>query len=278
MVKGLVNRIIPFSFVDGPGNRTAIFLQGCNFNCLYCHNPETINTCNNCGVCVEACPYGALSMEDNRVIWDKDICEECDECIKVCGRNSTPKVMEMTVDQVVKEIEKVRAFISGITVSGGECTLQPKFLTELFKEVKKLGLTTFIDTNGYIPLKNMEELLEVTDMAMVDMKSYDSEEHQTLTGKDNKTVLENIKFLASIGKLYEVRTVIVPEVLDNCYNVAKISKLISDLDPNIRYKIIKFRPLGVRENLIKSYSPSNETMDKLYNLAKGNGLNNIILL
>ena len=55
-----VNKIIPFSCVDGFGNRTAIFLQGCNQDCLYCHNPETIHLCKNCGACVKTCPAGAL--------------------------------------------------------------------------------------------------------------------------------------------------------------------------------------------------------------------------
>ncbi|HPW42155.1 MAG TPA: 4Fe-4S cluster-binding domain-containing protein, partial [Bacillota bacterium] len=49
MAEALVNKILPFSSVDGPGNRTVIFFQGCNFNCLYCHNPETINRCTGCG-------------------------------------------------------------------------------------------------------------------------------------------------------------------------------------------------------------------------------------
>ena len=57
-----VNKIISFSAVDGFGNRTAIFLQGCNQNCLYCHNPETIQHCKACGACVAACPAGALEL------------------------------------------------------------------------------------------------------------------------------------------------------------------------------------------------------------------------
>ena len=63
MKKAPVNKIIPFSNVDGPGNRTSIFFQGCPFNCLFCHNPETIHMCQNCGVCVEKCPVGALSVD-----------------------------------------------------------------------------------------------------------------------------------------------------------------------------------------------------------------------
>ena len=41
MITAPVNKIIPFSSVDGPGNRTAVFFQGCNWDCCYCHNPET---------------------------------------------------------------------------------------------------------------------------------------------------------------------------------------------------------------------------------------------
>ena len=52
----IVNKIIHSSVVDGPGNRAAVFLQKCNFKCSYCHNPETIGQCVQCGACVEKCP------------------------------------------------------------------------------------------------------------------------------------------------------------------------------------------------------------------------------
>jgi pyruvate formate lyase activating enzyme len=278
MIKGLVNRIIPFSSVDGPGNRTAIFLQGCNFNCLYCHNPETINVCNNCGACIGACHYKALQTKFSNVVWDKTVCSKCDECIKICKRNSSPRALNMTVEEVIKEIEKNKFFISGITVSGGECTLQSEFLTDLFREVKKLGLTCFVDTNGSIPLWEHKELVDVMDMAMVDIKSYDNEEHKRLTGMGNAIVIENVKYLAKLNKIYEIRTVIVPEVLDNYHNVDEISKLIVSLNPNIRYKLIKYRQLGVRGEMINSYTPKDETMKKLGDIATNNGCKNIVVV
>ncbi len=278
MVKGLVNRIIPFSSVDGPGNRTAIFFQGCNFNCLYCHNPETINPCNNCGLCISSCHYNALSMVNGKVNWNKAVCVKCDECLRACNRNSSPKAVEMTVEELITEIKKVKSFISGITTSGGECTLQLEFLTGLFREVKKLGLTTFADTNGYVPLADKKDFLEVMDKAMVDIKSFDNKEHIMLTSRDNKTILENVKFLASIDKLFEVRTVIVPEILDNYNNVNQISRLIAELNPKIRYKIIKYRPLGVRTEMINSYTPRDDMMNELCYMAKDNGLDDVVLL
>lgn len=277
MTHALVNKILQSSSVDGPGNRMAIFLQGCNFNCLYCHNPETINHCISCGKCVKTCPSSALSIVDNTVVWDKSLCCMCDECIKVCPSNSSPKTTLMKVDDIINEINKVKLFISGITVSGGECSLQSEFLSSLFKEVKNLNLTCFLDTNGSIPLQSKPDLLKYTDMTMVDLKSYDPEEHKMLTGMDNTTVIENIKYLSSIKKLYEIRTVIVPDVLNNDYNVDMISKLIASLDPNIRYKIIKYRPIGVRHEIINSYTPSDDIMENLKLLAQKNGCKNIIL-
>lgn len=274
----LVNKIIPFSNVDGEGNRTAIFLQGCNYNCLYCHNPETINHCNNCGLCVPHCKYGALSKIEGKVIYDIEKCQNCDRCIAECKRNSSPKITPMTVEDILKYLQKTRYFISGITVSGGECTLQSDFLTELFREVKKMGLTTFIDTNGSTPIYNNKELLEVMDKTMIDLKAYDNEENKMLTGLENQTVIENIKVLGKLDKVYEIRTVVVPQVLDSKKTVDEGSKLLASINPNIIYKLIKYRPLGVRENLIKSTVPTEEYMEELKEIAISNGCKNVIIV
>lgn len=277
MNKGNVSKIIPFSSVDGPGNRTAIFLQGCNFNCLYCHNPETINYCNHCGRCVKECPYNALSISDEKVLWDKKSCKGCDRYLEVCQNDSSPKVLQMRVEEVLKEIKKVRPFISGVTVSGGECTLQTEFIISLFKEVKKMGLTAFIDTNGSLPLYENKKLLNIMDMAMLDVKSYDPKEHKRLTGRENQVVLKNVKYLADMNKLYEVRTVIVPKILNNYYNVDMISKLIASIDSNIRYKLIKYRQIGVRKTILKAGTPTDEMMEELKNLAIKNGCKDVII-
>ncbi|MBZ9607217.1 YjjW family glycine radical enzyme activase [Clostridium estertheticum] len=278
MIKGLVNRIIPFSSVDGPGNRTAIFLQGCNFNCSYCHNPETINICNSCGECIDACHYNALQFKASNVVWDKRACSKCDECIRFCKRNSSPRAQSMTVEEVVREVEKNKVFISGITVSGGECTLQSEFLIHLFREVKKMNLTCFVDTNGSVPLWEHEELVDVMDMAMVDIKSYTNEEHKRLTGMENTIVIENVKYLAKLNKIYEIRTVVVPEVLENHNNVDKISKFIVSLNPDIRYKLIKYRQMGVRSEIINSYTPKEEFMEELGEIATYNGCRSVVIV
>lgn len=277
-MKAFINKILPFSSVDGPGNRSIIFFQGCNFDCLYCHNPETINMCNNCGLCVKSCNYGSLNLEYDKVKYDKDNCENCDCCIKTCKSNSSPKVMEKNVDELLGEILKYKGFISGITVSGGECTLQRDFLVELFKEIKKTNLSIFVDSNGSYDFSMDPEFTNLIDSVMLDIKSFEPSEHKMLTGMDNDLVLKNAKYLGAIKKLYEIRTVIVPDILDNEHNVDNISKLIASIDPNIRYKIIKYRPIGVREGKINSSSPSDEFMDKLKNIATNNGCKNILIV
>ena len=171
MITAPVNKIIPFSSVDGYGNRTAIFLQGCNQNCLYCHNPETIHLCRGCGACVKACPAGALSMENGKVVYDYEKCCQCDTCLKTCQNGASPKIRNLNAEQIMEEIRAYFPFINGITTSGGECSLHLDFLRELYAEVKVAGKTTYMDTNGQTPLWNRKDVLEVTDMTMIDLKA-----------------------------------------------------------------------------------------------------------
>ena len=184
----------------------------------------------------------------------------------------------MSSKELIAEILKVKKYIRGITLSGGEPTLQIDFIAQLFQEAKKLDLTTFVDTNGSIPLQDKKELLKYLDKAMVDLKSTTDKEHKKLTGVPLENVVENIRFLFSVGKLYEVRTVIVPDFLDNEANVDFVSSLIASLDKTIRYKLIKYRSWGVREGLLSAPSPTSQAMNKLVELAKSKGLTNIIVL
>lgn len=240
----LVNKIIPFSCIDGPGNRMAIFFQGCNLKCTYCHNPETINKCINCGECVRYCPGNALKINNKEVIWDEYKCIECDNCIKTCKNLSTPRTKDYSVDELFEKIKKVRPFIQGITVSGGECTLNADFLVKLFTKVKdELNLTCFVDTNGTIDFSKREDLVNITDKFMLDVKCIDNEECIRITGLSNEIVLKNLNYLLDKDKLYEVRTVIAPN-LNNEYTVKEVSNIIMG---KCKYKLNAYRKYGVRQ-------------------------------
>jgi YjjW family glycine radical enzyme activase len=223
------------------------------------------------------CPQQSLSIAYDKVLWDKRKCQKCDICLKTCSNNSSPKALLMDTEEIVTEIKKVKSFINGITVSGGECMLQTDFLFSLFTEVKNMGLNTFVDTNGSIPFWEYKDLLEVMDKAMVDVKSFDPTEHKKLTSMDNVIVLKNVEFLGKIGKLYEIRTVIVPDILDNYFNVDSTSKFLAKINPSVRYKLIKYRQLGVRKNFVESRTPTDAMMNELSEIAKYNGCTNIVI-
>ena len=278
-MKAHVNRIIEFSNVDGPGNRMAIFFQKCPFKCLYCHNPETINHCINCGECVKTCPVGALEMIEGKVIWHKDKCVNCDTCIHTCKNLASPKIDMFSVDDILERIIYEKDFIQGITVSGGECMESAEFITELFKEVKKLGLTCFTDSNGFYLFEDYPELLKYMDYCMLDVKAYDNDFHKVLCGRDNTNVLRNLKYLQDINKLYEVRTVILKGHKEE--NEKTVREVVKHLNPDIRYKLIKYRPFGVRDeglDILGHSITDDEEIERLKKIATDLGHHNIIIV
>ena len=274
---GLINKILNYSAVDGPGNRLVIFFQGCNFNCSYCHNPETINICKNCEICVKTCHSKALSIKNSKVIWHSEKCVHCDMCIKVCPHSSSPKVLKMTVAEIMQRIEKVRPFISGITISGGECTQQFDFLMDLLIECQMRNISAFIDTNAFLEHEKMQTLSKYFDKAMPDVKVFNNSQHIELTGKSNEIVLQNVEYLLQKKKIYEIRTVIYPN-LNNEETVTEVSKLIAKYNKNVIYKLIKFRPNGTRQKLNENLQEtSDETMIYLKNIVEKNGVNMVIV-
>ena len=204
---GLLADVVPFSWVDGPGNRYVLFLQGCNFGCTACHNPHTIPM-------------------------------------------ATSRARVVSVPGVLDDIRPAHRFLSGITASGGEATLQPHFLRDLFAAVKtdaELGhLTTFIDTNGSAPREVWDMLLPVTDGVMVDLKALDPDLHVELTGAANDAVLASIRHLAVLGKLYEVRLLLVPGINDSEDQLRRTADWLLSVDPAMRVKVIGFRRHGAR--------------------------------
>jgi len=275
-----VNKIIDSSVVDGPGNRTVIFFQSCNFNCRYCHNPETINMCKSCYKCVQGCPKGALSIVEGKVTYDYRKCCNCDSCIKVCPNNASPKIRYMSVDEVLEAIEENIPFIRGITVSGGECTLQMDFVKDLFQRVKKLGLTALLDSNGSFDFEKNPEILEYADGVMLDIKATNKEKHMWVTGRDNELVLKNAQFLASRKKLTEIRTVCIMDCLDNEGTIIDAGKLLKEYIGNgdINYKLIQYRPFGVREEHQYLIPPSSEEMNRLKEIAYKAGFRKITVI
>ena len=177
-----------------------------------------------------------------------------------------------------KKISKYKVFARGITLSGGEATLQKEFLTKLFPLVKEMGLTCFVDTNGYTNVDDMKELIEVTDKFMVDIKTVSNFEQ--LLGIDvHEDAIENLKMLLKMDKVYEVRTVIIENYIDVEKTVIETAKTIKGYD--VIYKLIRVRNHGVRDSKsegVQSNIPSMNRMESLKKLALENGAKTVEII
>lgn len=269
-----INKIIPFSTVDGPGNRTSVFFQGCNIHCRYCHNPETQNLCNNCGDCIATCKANALTLTEGKIVWNPNLCVQCDTCLQTCKHNASPKVLWMSVEEVFQEIKKNIPFIRGVTVSGGECSLYLPFLRALFQRCHQEGLTTLMDSNGFLPLPK-DDFFSFCDGVMLDIKSWDEEVHQRLTGKKNQTIKENLLYLSKIERLQEIRIVVVPSLVDVNSCLQGVKEIIKDKIEHVHLKLIAFRPLGVKGELATWSSPTAKMMQDYAEYAHHLGYKNV---
>jgi len=275
-----VSKILTFSCVDGPGNRLVIFFQGCNFNCRTCHNPQTIGVCNHCGDCVLACPEHALATDNNgHVVWNSDKCTQCDKCLDVCPESSNPKTKQYSVADLISIIEENHLFLTGITVSGGEATLHLPFIIELFESIKEHSdlkhLTCFIDSNGNLTEKAWTKLTTLSDGVMVDLKAWQRQTHQWLTGKDNHRIIRSIKYLASINKLHEVRILFIPKHTDFIEHIEELSKLLLSLPVDVRIRVNAFSTHGVTGDE-KYWEPcSQQQLTEFIELLKSKGIKSI---
>lgn len=237
-ITGLVAGRVAFSAVDGPGSRYVLFVQGCQFDCLPCHNPTTIP--------------------------------------------AHPKRLEATaVDEVVADIADAAPFLSGVTVTGGEPTLQPCFVRELFTQLagdrRTTRLTRFIDSNGDAPADVWDTLAPVTDGVMIDLKALDDEIHLVLTGRSNARVLAAVRQLAPLGLLYEVRLLLVPGINDSDEQLERTADWLLSVDPAIRVRVNEFRRYGTRACAQDLRTPRRADLVRYRNVLSQAGITDLIV-
>lgn len=292
-IKATVFEIKRFAVHDGDGIRTTVFLKGCPLKCVWCHNPEGIgykpqlafyeHKCTLCGECVTACPNGAHGISDGKHIFRRELCVGCGRCEEVCFGSALKLYgKEMTAEELLPLLLEDRDFYEssggGVTISGGECLMQADFCRELLMLLKAEGIHCATDTCGYAPREAIDKVLPYTDIFLYDIKSYSEDTHVLCTGRSNRLILENLKYIDGKGKPIEVRIPFVPDFNDG--EIEEIAKLLSELKnltkvrvlPYHSYAASKYKALDM-ENTLPERLPEDTSLTAARELLRSYGIN-----
>ncbi len=289
---------------DGPGVRTTIYFNKCPLNCVWCHNPESIpnkpqiqwveQKCIGCNSCVEICTKDALLMKEDGLHIRRENCNSCGDCVAACPSTALSMLGEWwELIDLFHEIEKEKIFFTkskgGITVSGGEPTLQSDFLLRFFKLCKKNGISTALDTCGYSSKEIYQKLLPYVDLILLDIKLIDPDKHEQYTGVRNELILENAKWISNYvkenGKKLWIRTPLIPKYTATNENIKAIGEFITFNLNNIPEKWdllsfnklceIKYSRLGRSWILKDEPLMTTQEMEHFLELAKKTGVKNV---
>ncbi len=189
-----------------------------------------------------------------------------------------------SADELVAEAARYADFMKrtggGVTVSGGEPLFQQDFVTEIFKGCKARGFHTALDTSGYLGKMVKKELLDVTDLVLLDIKSFDPETYRKVTGLNLKPTLDFAELLARAGKKMWVRCVIVPDLTDDLETLEKLADYLARLGNVEKVEVLpfhkmgeaKWKALGYEYKLADTQPPSPDLIEKIRAIFTGRGL------
>lgn len=262
-VSGTVLRVEKSSIHDGEGLRTVIFLKGCPLRCIWCSTPESQhsnieigyikNKCIGCGLCTTACRHGARALDKSgKIIFSREKCVGCLDCLSVCVYSAIVHYGDITnaVD-VVKEIEKDELFYfhsgGGVTISGGEPLEQPEFVLSILRKCSYLGISCALETSLFAAWEKIEPLLQYLNIIYVDIKHPDSNRHKSLTGRENRLIIDNILRLDKSKYNFHliVRTPLIPGINDGEENMEKLAGIVNGLGKLKCVELLTYHRLGV---------------------------------
>lgn len=205
----------------------------------YIHSKETFGTVDGPGVryvlFLQGCPMRCL------------YCHNPDTWASFGGE-------EWTVKDVLDDYEKYRPFLKdgGITLSGGEATVQIDFVLDLFEACHERGIHTCLDTCGVLfrddneeTLRKYEKLMEVTDIVMLDIKHVNPRQHKVLTGHSNENIIKFLDFMDKHNMNIWIRHVIVPRITFNKEFLFETGELLGKYDNITAIDVLPYHTMGV---------------------------------
>jgi pyruvate formate lyase activating enzyme len=283
---GLVFNIQKYSIQDGPGIRTTVFLKGCPLRCWWCHNPESLSPkpeivilearCRLCGECLQVCPNDAIFAENGGFRYDVEACALCGTCVEACPSGARQMVgTRMTVPEVMAEISKDRIFYDdsggGVTFSGGEPLVQPRFLRDLLAACRAQSIHTTVDTCGFGTREYLLSIAPLTDLFLYDLKAIDEAKHLQYTGVSNSSILENLRALGRVHSNIWIRLPLIPGLNDDDGQLEATARFAASIPgvrqlnvlPYHRTAIQKFRRLGRPYRLEQIPDPTPERLEEV---------------
>ena len=183
---------------------------------------------------------------------------KCEEICSFGAINHTGQ--KVTVDEVVREVMRDELFYNnsggGVTISGGEPLYQIEFTLNLLKAFKMKSLHTTIDTTGYVKSKDLDRVLDYTDLILFDIKHLNQEIHQKETGVKNELILKNFDKIIEKGVKVWVRIPIIPEFNDTTEYIDRLAKFLSK-KPIEKISLLKYHEWGKHKY---------KYLDKIYTL------------
>ena len=243
--------------------------------CSWCHNPESQsiqpqlifleNRCLRCGRCVELCQQKAVTLNE-AVHTETDRCSVCGECESFCWSDARQVSGKwMTVDDIITEIERDAAFYQqscgGITLSGGEPLMQAEFAIEVLRTCRNREWHTAFDTCGHADWSLVDQVREVTDLFLYDLKLMDDTEHRYYTGVSNALVINNLRKLCELNENLVIRFPVIPTITDTETNLNALASFVRTLPNTPLLHVLPFHPLAIEKyrRLDKPYLLENVT-------------------
>jgi len=248
------------SFEDGPGIRSVVFFKGCPLRCTFCHSPETQDPkidivfserkCLRCGRCAEICPQGAIDLSNLQRI-NRSRCTRCCRCVDSCPVKALRKIgqfypIDSLVEILMRDLPFYRYSGGGVTLSGGECTLYPKYIESLLRKLKARQVHIVLETCGYFNFDSFSRrILPYIDLIYYDVKFADPGLHKKHTGKTNEKILSNLhRLLLEKDAAVHPRIPLIPGITATRENLSAIVDFLVEAGAE-NVSLLPYNPLGV---------------------------------